>query len=145
MVGNYAYLLGYKLWIVDISGVPFTDPFGAGYREIEVSDVRDVAITGNYAFLAAGGNGLGIVDISNPAIRSEVDFWDTDIFGYADSVTVAGQYAFITDEQGLRVFDVIDPTQPEQVGSYDTPGDANEVIVSDGYIYLADGEGGLLI
>jgi hypothetical protein len=42
---------------------------------------------------------------------------------------------------GLRVIDVSTPTNPNEVGYYDTPGDAEGVFCSGGYIFVADGMG----
>jgi hypothetical protein len=43
------------------------------------------------------------------------------------------------------VVDVTDPTNPTEVGFYDTPGDTYGVSVSGGYVYVADQNGGLFI
>ncbi len=39
---------------------------------------------------------------------------------------------------GLRILDVSDPSNPQQVGFYDTPGSAMDVFVSGDYAYVAD-------
>jgi hypothetical protein len=53
---------------------------------------------------------------------------------------VAGNHAFLADGgAGLRVVDVSDPTEPREVGFYDTPGSACGVAVSGNNAYLAAG------
>ncbi|MEO0087855.1 MAG: hypothetical protein ABIK90_07260, partial [candidate division WOR-3 bacterium] len=44
---------------------------------------------------------------------------------------------------GLRVIDVSNPSNPREVGYYDTPGSAYGVYVSSSYVYVADGGAGL--
>jgi hypothetical protein len=39
---------------------------------------------------------------------------------------------------GIELYDVSIPARPSFLGSYDTPGDANNVVISDGYIYISD-------
>ncbi len=46
---------------------------------------------------------------------------------------------------GLRVVNVSDPAAPREVGSYATPGSASDLAVAGDYVYLAEGDGGLLI
>jgi hypothetical protein len=75
---------------------------------------------------------------------SEVGFYDTP--GYADGVTVVGNYAYIADyESGLRIIDISNPATPLEVGFYDTPGRAYNVAVAGHYAYIADDTGGLRI
>ena len=45
----------------------------------------------------------------------------------------------------IFVFDISNPTNPVKVGAYDTPGSAQDVTVVGNNIYVADGEGGLVI
>lgn len=46
---------------------------------------------------------------------------------------------------GLRVVDFRDPTSPEEVGWYDTPGNAVHVAAQGSVAYVADSDGGLLV
>ncbi len=43
------------------------------------------------------------------------------------------------------MIDVSNPASPREVGFYDTPGYAMGVAVSGPYVYVADGDGGLVI
>ncbi len=46
---------------------------------------------------------------------------------------------------GLRVIDVSDPANMQEVGFYDTPGLAQGVAVQGSYVYVADWNNGLLV
>ena len=43
------------------------------------------------------------------------------------------------------MIDVSNPRAPVELGAYDTPGEAVGVAVVEGYAYIADGAGGLVI
>ena len=71
----------------------------------------DVAVSGNYAYVAGGDGGLRIIDISNPAAPTEAGFYDTP--GDARGVAVAGNYAYVADGKGgLRMIDISNPAAP---------------------------------
>jgi hypothetical protein len=66
-----------------------------------------------------------------------------DTSGYAQSVAVAGGYAYVADSSGgLVVVDVSDPANPTYAGGYDTSGSAFGVAVAGGYAYVTDGTTG---
>ncbi|MBN2425372.1 MAG: T9SS type A sorting domain-containing protein, partial [Calditrichaceae bacterium] len=54
-----------------------------------------VAVSGAYAYVADEGDGLRIIDISNPAAPTESGFFDTG--GSALGVAVSGAYAYVAD------------------------------------------------
>jgi hypothetical protein len=105
----------------------------------------DVDVNGGYAYVAAGGTGLQVVDVSDPTGPVLVGSLDTP--GNAKDVKVLGNLAYIADgPAGLQIFDVSAPSQPVALGSFDTPGDAKAIRVVGNLVYIADGEvGGLRI
>jgi len=62
-------------------------------------------------------------------------------------VTVAGNYAYVTDAEGggMHVIDIADPNHPEPVASFKGRGDAHCVAVSGRYAYLADDTEGVIV
>lgn len=61
-------------------------------------------------------------------------------------VKVQGDHAYLaTGITGMRVVDVSNPEQMEEVGAYDSPGSAFKVRLAGDYAYLADGAAGLRI
>ncbi len=104
----------------------------------------DVVVVGNYAYAAAGGTGLDIINISNPDNPMRVGHYDTPAF--ASGVAVLGNYAYVADSKsGLQIIDVSNPTNPVLVRSYGTSNSAKEIVVSENYAYIADGSSGLQI
>lgn len=73
---------------------------------------RDVAVSGNYAYIADWTNGLVIVDVSNPYHPTHVGSY-TESSISSKSVAVAGDYAYVTDmEKGLLILDISTPSTP---------------------------------
>jgi hypothetical protein len=108
-------------------------------------DARDVAVEGNYAYVADRYSGLRIMDISDPTNPALAGVYNTS--GIAYGVTIDGDYAYVSDDdEGVKVIDISDPTNPIQVGNYDTPGYSYEVAIAGNYAYVADhDDGGLQV
>jgi hypothetical protein len=69
-----------------------------------------------------------------------------DTSGYAISVQVVGNYAYVADrDSGLQIIDISNPTTPTLKGNYDTSGYAYGVQVVGNYAYVADDYSGLQI
>ncbi|MBS3029212.1 MAG: DUF4347 domain-containing protein [Dolichospermum sp. DET50] len=69
-----------------------------------------------------------------------------DTSGYAISVQVVGNYAYIADrDSGLQIIDISNPTTPTLKGNYVTSGLAWEVQVVGNYAYVAYDTSGLQI
>ena len=141
--GNSAYVgVGLRLEVVDVSDpanpqvIASTSPFA--------HSVEDIAVSGTLAYLAAGGSGLRIVDLSNAEQPVEVGHWESP--GYAEGVTVTGSTAYLADgPYGLRVIDVSDPEHPAEKGFAYERNYAFDVLVKDGVAYIAAAGAGLLV
>jgi hypothetical protein len=84
----------------------------------------------------------------DPVLRGK---WPPFPRGPAHHVAVSGHYAYVAAgwqggwQGGLQVIDVSDPANPQQVGSYDTSGEALGVAVSGDYAYVAGYNAGLQV
>ncbi len=108
------------------------------------STAHDVAVAGNYAFIADYNSGLKVVDISDPTGPVLAGSYDTA--GNPTGIAVSGDYAFITNlSEGLQVFDISDPLNPALAGAYDTPGNPLKVAISGNYAFVADADSGLQV
>ncbi len=141
--GGHAVVgVGMRLVVLDVS-----DP--ADLREVGATapfphSVEDVALSGSLAYVAADSSGLRVVDVSNPALPTEVGTWDSR--GKARGVTVAGGIAYVADgPHGLRLVDVSTPAQPVELGSAYPLSYAFDVAVEGHYAYIAAAGAGLLI
>jgi hypothetical protein len=114
------------LEIVDVGAPPET-----GLRAwLPGPRMEGVEVVGNYALLAEGPAGLGIVDISDAA--HPVRLASVDTGGDTVDVAVEGDLAFVADSTngtgGVRVVDISDPAQPVLLnGPNDWRGDRIDV------------------
>ncbi len=137
--GEYAYITAISNFaVLDISDplrpeleslTPFSDP----------NWVYDVAVKGDYAFLASYGGGITILDISVPSspveIPNSLTFSDS-VFG----VSVHGDYLYVcAGTEGLKIINIEDPESPVHSASIDTDGYAVSVDVEGRFAYLAEG------
>ena len=103
-----------------------------------------VIVDRNHLFVAAGQDGVHIVDVADPAQPALLAVVDTP--GHAHDVAVWGDALLVADgEGGLVWLDVANPTAPVRIDSYATPDCARAVSVAGGVAYVADRFGGLLV
>lgn len=134
--GSYAYVgVGARLVVLDVSNP--ADPAVLGQTAVLLDIVRDIFVSGDYAYIAAGDAGLRVIDVSDPAAPAEVGSYvpaETAL-----DVHVAGNYAYVAAfRDGLRVVDVSDPTAPVEVGVYDMAGVAGGIYVAGRYAYVVE-------
>ncbi len=134
--GDYAYIdQGQDLVILDISDV--TSPSEVG-RVTVSSEIYDIVISDNYAYVANGGNGVTIVDISTSFSPSIVGTYSTED-SFVQGIALSDNYAYAASGfSGLVILDITVPSSPTLAGAYDTAGFANGVTVSGNYAYVAD-------
>lgn len=141
VAGPYAY-------VADAAGlliVNVTDPAHPTYAGFYDSPgyTYAVAVENSYAYLADGSN-LRIIDISSKANPTLAGSYNV-LPGTATRVVVVNGYAYVSTGVGLLVVNVSDPAHPTQAGYYDTPGWSEGVAVVGNRIYVACGDGGLLV
>lgn len=103
-----------------------------------------VTVVGYTAFVADGGGGLQVIDVTTPA--NPVGIGAVDTPGDAKGIAVVGGLAFVADgASGLQVIDVSTPALPTLIGAVDTPGEAQGIAVVGGMAFVADGVGGLQV
>jgi hypothetical protein len=103
-----------------------------------------VTVSGNHAYLAKGGNGLQVIDVSDPTSPTLAGSYNTT--GDSRAVAVSGDHAFVADGgSGIQVIDISDPTTPTLDGNYDTPGWALDIVISGDHAFMAGGANGLQV
>lgn len=139
--GNYAYVAARNgLYIINISESPFT--VVGTYST--TAPALDVAVEGEFAYLAADDDGLLILDITdptNPTLASSAGFQGSK------DVDVEGDVVYVTAGATFGELYVINITNPYslQIYSVNGVGYANGVAISGDFAYLADGPIGLTI
>lgn len=117
-------------------------------EEVSVLDTPgwncDCFVIGDTAYLADGGHGLKVADISdrsNPRLLGAIDLGTIvrEIHALPGMVFVAAH------TRGLMAIDVTDPGHPAIAAHYRTVDDARGVYTDGRFVYLASGSGGLYI
>ncbi|MBP9502151.1 MAG: hypothetical protein KBF17_08330 [Candidatus Promineofilum sp.] len=140
VIGDYFYT---QDGVYDISEPSFPqrlDNISSGFETGVNSTIRN----GNYLYATQysipwGLSILSIIDVSNPG--SPIVLTNSIFAQPAQGLSVAGNYAWISDETGkVRVIDVSDKTAPMDTGvAYDVLARSTDVAVADGYIYSIGG------
>lgn len=137
--GDQAYVgLHRRVVIYDVSEPAI--PVEIGATTVLSEEVRGIAISGPYAYVAAGR--FYVYDLTNPTLpelRSSLPI-------AAQDVAVSGDYVYLAaGSSGLRILNVHNPDYPHEVGYYLASGDATAVVVDDGYAYLVAGRDGVCV
>lgn len=114
-------------FVVDREGLKVLDTTNperprATAARVPIRDARDIYLLRTYAYIAAGAEGLAIVDIERPEAPGQPTFFNAggainDATGLTIGATYAGQYAYIADgKNGLKVVKLIDTTTPGYLG-----------------------------
>ncbi len=105
-------------------------------------DANNIAIAGNYAYITTA-QALVIVSINdplNPRVVNRISL------KHPRSVAIQFRYAFVVDDEGLKVVDVTVPEQARLVEGAIVPlAHAHDVYVARTYAYVANGKDGIAI
>jgi len=121
---------------------------GKAPEEVSVLDTPgwncDCFVIGDTAYLADGGHGIKVADVSdrrNPRLTGSIDLGTIarEIHAVPGTVFVAAHV------RGLMAIDVKDPDHPKIAAHYQTVDDARGVYTDGRFVYLASGSGGLYI
>jgi hypothetical protein len=104
----------------------------------------DCFVIGDTVYLADGGHGIKVADISdrsNPRLQGSIDLGTIarEIHAIPGTVFVAAH------TRGIMAIDVKDPEHPNIAAHYQTVDDARGVYTDGRFVYLAGGSGGLYI
>ncbi len=108
-------------------------------------DVQD-----HLGYLATNENGLRVLDMADPAHPVEIGVFSSN--AYQVQVAVRGPIAYVAEAPkrdsetgftglggGLRIIDVSNPVQPQELSFIDTPGWIEDMAIVGDRVYLAEG------
>jgi len=125
--------------ILDISNPTSPNHLGSGVSD---SDLREIAVYGQRAYIAARENGVEIWDVSNP--QQPIFLSSLPSIYACEKLTIAGNRLYLAVQQaGLLIYNIANPT-PQFVGSYASC-NAYDVEVRANIAYVADFNYGLRI
>ena len=118
-------------WNVELVG---TFPIPSPYK------VMDVSVYGDYAYVAAGGMGMRVVNVTNPAAPYETgNVWTHN----GNGVVEDWPYAFVGGGDQFFSIDVSDPEAPGTVGTVNPVNTLGRLALDGVHAYVAEGTGGL--
>ncbi len=97
----------------------------------------------NYIYIGCSGEGIMVVDISDPFKPNQV--LQYDIQGFIRDLTVQGDYLYYVSISGFYVFDISDPLQLNQVAYWESQNRAEQLALYGNYAYIVDYDGGIKI
>ncbi|MCH7752151.1 MAG: hypothetical protein IH898_08365, partial [Planctomycetes bacterium] len=104
--------------VLDVTDLAHPKPVA----QLEIEDLHNLYVARTYAYVAAGGNGLVIVDVENPErpFIDQVFTADGEIDDLHDvklGITNASEFAYLADgKNGLRVVQLTSPDTPGSTG-----------------------------
>ncbi|HDQ99942.1 MAG TPA: hypothetical protein ENN51_06635 [candidate division WOR-3 bacterium] len=99
---------------------------------------RACVVDGNLLYIAAGSDGLRVLDISDPVLPEPLGACST--MGSAQELKTRYPYAYIADGLGgITVVDISDPSKPFMVGNHPTPYGTFSIDLDRNIAYVADG------
>ena len=134
LAGNFVYVASNGTFLaVDISNPDSLAVVGS----IDTLRVNDIAIAGNYAYLATPYHGLQVIDISKPESPVIAGSLDTSGNSSRVTITLAGNFAYIGENRGaLRVIDISQPHAPALINSFKIDDYVVDFIIVDNFTYV---------
>jgi hypothetical protein len=120
----------------------------AAPREISVLDTPgwncDCFVTGGVAYLADGGAGVAVADVSDRAKPRSLG--SLSLGTIVRAVHPLGKTLFAAAHtRGVAAIDVTNPAKPSVAAWHDTADDARGVFADGDFVYVASGSGGLYV
>ena len=104
----------------------------------------DCFVVRNIAFLADGGAGISVVDVSNRKKPRTVG--SLSLGSVARAVHAQGKTLFAAAHtRGVAAIDVSNPRRPSIAAWYDTADDARGIFADEDFVYAASGSGGVYV
>lgn len=136
--GDLAYLATAnpnELRILNVGSLPSPQALGSA----PLGYAYGVAISGDYAFVAAGAEGLRVVSVADPNAPNVVGAV-APIAGNLNAIEVKGDYAYAAGRAGLEIYDISDPTNPIWAGLVDSgTGGMQDLTIKGDRAYIAEG------
>jgi hypothetical protein len=147
IIKDYAYVISKtEFYIVDISDKVNPRIIG-NYSIPNVYDISGFQVIGDYAYLtvaSTSGNGLYIINISNPKKLYQVSFYETS--DWAKDIFIKDDHAYIADwNAGVHIVNISNPQKPFKTSIINTSCIAQNIYIKDKYLYIADYWKGLRI
>ncbi|WP_321493341.1 hypothetical protein [uncultured Desulfobacter sp.] len=99
----------------------------------------DIAVSGNYAYVADGAAGMQVIDLSDPLYPEIVANYRGGESIHI--IAVQNEFAYVPGDLELQIIDISAPLQPIRVSSVPITGYINCIFLSDEYAYVTNSYG----
>lgn len=133
---------GLTIYAID-TGVPSITV--SGVVPITNAQPVDIVVNGTTAYVAGKSGGAFVVTGlgGTPKVAANLSTEISDARGVA--LSGDGSTLYVADRMlGIWAYSVASPAKPSYLGNYETPGEANALVVNGTDVYVADGSNGLL-
>lgn len=132
---NHAYLTrGSAEWLQLDTSNPAV-PIELESSSMGPADVDYLTVVGDSAYVTDSGNGLYIIDISDPRASVQIGFYEITV--PTNHVAIKDHYAYLADTNGgLHIIDISNPATPTKVGIFQTEESPFIVKIENDYAYL---------
>ncbi len=143
--GDFAYCAYYNgLLVLDKSDATYP----AFVTQLPIEGSSDIALLGNYAYLANYDSGFYVVDISNPVNPAIVGHFA--LSGMTTCVKIDGNYAYLQSNDtsmtfDFHIFDISSPLNITHISQTRFGGYPRSFAVSGDYAYVVSEGSGLLV
>ncbi|MAT38337.1 MAG: hypothetical protein CL946_01900, partial [Ectothiorhodospiraceae bacterium] len=140
--GNYAYLCDAtkSIQVVDITDPH--NPVGGARIDVEYPAYK-ARCNGNRMYIGLTANGMGIADLSDPAIPALINSIDP-ANGSTEDIGVYGDVAYIADnETGVHVYDISDELNPIRLSKLFAAGPLTDMKIHDDMVFITAQDGGV--
>ena len=111
------------------------------YKNIQTRKIEEeIPFEKRYAVILAGYEGFYIYDVNQQDIVSLHNTGE-----YVNDAKIVGNYLYLVDRNGIKIYDFSNPLEPVLVNSYSTFGTSLSITLDDKTVYVADGQNGLII
>ncbi len=97
----------------------------------------DIAIKGDYAYIADTHDGLLVVDVSDLSSPKLVGQYST-MLGGPPEIDVDGNYAYIAQGNSMKIIDISNPSSPYLKSEYDFSGWSKHLVGKDRFVYMRE-------
>lgn len=108
-----------------------------------LNGARFIGIVGSLAYICCDA-GVVIVQLEDPKHPKVVGVLGGDVVKHAKGLFAQFRYAFLLDDEGMKVLDITDPERPRPVATLPLA-EAHSIYVARTYAYIAAGMQGLVI
>jgi len=101
--------------------------------------ISTLVVGAKYGVIIGGYEGFYVFDVEKKEIIASVTTGS-----YVNDAQIYGDYLYLVDKEGLKIYDFSDPEELTLLNFYSTFGDSLSVTTNGEIVFVADGENGLI-